>query len=51
MEGSGRLGGYEQVEIRWGREGADLGRVGDKLLHLVKYGNKKVIHILFNDCG
>ena len=42
MEGSGRLGGYEHIAARWGREGADLGRVGEKLLRLVKYGNKKL---------
>lgn len=48
------LEGWEamsRLENRWGREGAALGRVGDKLLHLVKYGNKKVIHIFFNNCG
>ena len=46
MGGSGRLGGYEHIAARRGREGTDLGRVGEKLLHLVKYGNKKVIHNL-----
>lgn len=51
METLERLGGYEQVEIRWGREGAALGRLGNKLLHLAKYGNKKVIHIFFDNCG
>ena len=42
MEGSGRLGGYEHIAARRGREEAAFGRAGDKLLHLVKYGNKNL---------
>ena len=33
-------GGYEHVAAQQGRGGAPVGRVGEKLLQLVKYGKK-----------
>ena len=51
MEGSGRLGGYEQVGkslFTWEKLEEQGNRTGVRFPY---FGNKKVIHILFNDCG